>query len=45
MKGNTKLSTALQSIQEVGNPTIMATLTVIASMMPMPSCAASWVRT
>jgi multidrug efflux pump subunit AcrB len=35
MKGNTKLSTALESIQEVGNPTIMATLTVIASMMPM----------
>jgi multidrug efflux pump subunit AcrB len=35
MAGNTKLSTALKSIQEVGNPTIMATLTVIASMMPM----------
>jgi len=35
MAGNTKLSTALRSIQEVGNPTIMATLTVIASMMPM----------
>ena len=35
MKGNTGLSTALGAIQEVGNPTIMATLTVIASMMPM----------
>jgi len=35
MAGNTKLSTALRSIKEVGNPTIMATLTVIASMMPM----------
>ncbi len=35
MAGNTKLATALRSIQEVGNPTIMATLTVIASMMPM----------
>ncbi len=35
MKGNKSLRTALGAIQEVGNPTIMATLTVIASMMPM----------
>ncbi len=35
MTGRTDLSTALRAIQEVGNPTIMATLTVIASMMPM----------
>ncbi len=35
IKGNRSLKTALESIQEVGNPTIMATLTVIASMMPM----------
>ena len=27
--------TALGAIREVGNPTILATLTVIASMMPM----------
>jgi multidrug efflux pump subunit AcrB len=35
MKGNNSLKTALDSILEVGNPTILATLTVIASMMPM----------
>jgi len=35
MKGNRSLKTALEAIQEVGNPTILATLTVIASMMPM----------
>jgi multidrug efflux pump subunit AcrB len=35
MKGNSSLRTALGAIQEVGNPTILATLTVIASMMPM----------
>ncbi len=35
MKGNNSLRTALDAILEVGNPTILATLTVIASMMPM----------
>ncbi|MCK9996417.1 MAG: efflux RND transporter permease subunit [Candidatus Krumholzibacteria bacterium] len=35
MKGNNSLKTALGAIKEVGNPTILATLTVIASMMPM----------
>jgi len=35
MKGNNSLKTALEAIKEVGNPTILATLTVIASMMPM----------
>ncbi len=35
MKGNASLKTALGAILEVGNPTILATLTVIASMMPM----------
>ncbi len=35
IKGNNSLRTALGAIQEVGNPTILATLTVIASMMPM----------
>ena len=35
MKGNNALKTALEAILEVGNPTILATLTVIASMMPM----------
>ncbi len=35
MKGKSGIATALEAIQEVGNPTIMATLTVIASMMPM----------
>ena len=35
MKGNRKLKTALEAVLEVGNPTILATLTVIASMMPM----------
>ena len=35
IKGDNSLRTALGAIQEVGNPTILATLTVIASMMPM----------
>jgi len=35
MKGNRSLKTALGAIREVGNPTILATMTVIASMMPM----------
>jgi multidrug efflux pump subunit AcrB len=35
MKGNNSLKTALEAVLEVGNPTILATLTVIASMMPM----------
>jgi len=35
MKGNNSLKTALEAVFEVGNPTILATLTVIASMMPM----------
>ncbi len=35
MKGDNSLKTALGAILEVGNPTILATLTVIASMMPM----------
>jgi multidrug efflux pump subunit AcrB len=35
MKGNKSLKTSLEAIKEVGNPTILATLTVIASMMPM----------
>ena len=35
MAGRSSLLGALQAIEEVGNPTIMATLTVIASMMPM----------
>ena len=35
MKGSNSLKTALEAVKEVGNPTILATLTVIASMMPM----------
>jgi len=35
MKRSNSLRTALEAIHEVGNPTILATLTVIASMMPM----------
>jgi len=35
MAGERSLKIALGAIREVGNPTIMATLTVIASMMPM----------
>ncbi len=35
IKGNSSIKTALEAIYEVGNPTILATLTVIASMMPM----------
>ena len=35
MAGKVNLFTSLKAIEEVGNPTIMATLTVIASMMPM----------
>ncbi len=35
MAGKVNLFTSLKAIEEVGNPTIMATLVVIASMMPM----------
>ena len=35
IKGNNSLKTALGSIQEVGNPTILATLTVIGALLPM----------
>jgi len=35
MARRASLLSALQAIQEVGNPTILATLTVIASMLPM----------
>jgi len=35
IKGKVDIATSLEAIQEVGNPTIMATLTVIVSMMPM----------
>ncbi|MBT4291066.1 efflux RND transporter permease subunit, partial [bacterium] len=35
IKGKVNIATSLEAIQEVGNPTIMATLTVIVSMMPM----------
>ncbi len=35
MKGKVDLRTALDAIQEVGNPTVLATFTVIASMLPM----------
>ena len=35
MAGKVDVQTALRAIQEVGNPTILATLTVIASMLPM----------
>ncbi|MFH1843882.1 MAG: efflux RND transporter permease subunit [bacterium] len=34
-KGKDKLATALGAIQEIGTPTILATLTVIASLFPM----------
>ncbi len=35
MKGDTDTATALDSVREVGNPTIIATLTVIAALLPM----------
>jgi len=35
MKGDTDTATALDSVREVGNPTIVATLTVIAALLPM----------
>ncbi|MBD3222838.1 MMPL family transporter [bacterium] len=34
-KGKRSIKNALQAIQEIGNPTILATLTVIASLYPM----------
>ena len=34
-KGKTKYNAALASIDEVGNPTILATFTVVASVLPM----------
>lgn len=35
IKGDTDTETALDSVREVGNPTIVATLTVIAALLPM----------
>jgi multidrug efflux pump subunit AcrB len=34
-EGATKLTTAVDAVREVGNPTILATLTVIAALLPM----------
>ncbi|NEV64970.1 efflux RND transporter permease subunit [Thiorhodococcus minor] len=35
MKGETDTSTAVAAVAEVGNPTIIATLTVVAALLPM----------
>ncbi len=35
MKGETDTATALDAVREVGNPTIIATFTVIAALLPM----------
>ena len=34
-EGETKLSTAIDAVREVGNPTILATLTIISALLPM----------
>ncbi|MEJ2423314.1 MAG: efflux RND transporter permease subunit [Candidatus Thiodiazotropha sp.] len=34
-EGHTQVSTAVDAVREVGNPTILATLTVIAALLPM----------
>ncbi|MGV6826199.1 MAG: efflux RND transporter permease subunit, partial [bacterium] len=35
MKGDTDTETAVDAVREVGNPTIIATFTVVAALMPM----------
>lgn len=35
MAGNTSMAVAVDAVREVGNPTIIATLTVIAALLPM----------
>jgi multidrug efflux pump subunit AcrB len=35
MAGNTSMEIAIDAVREVGNPTIIATLTVIAALLPM----------
>ncbi|MFN8010833.1 MAG: efflux RND transporter permease subunit [Holophagaceae bacterium] len=35
----------VEAVDEVGNPTILATFAVIAAICPWPSCAASWAPT
>nr|MBS0021584.1 efflux RND transporter permease subunit [Gammaproteobacteria bacterium] len=35
MEDNTSIATALDAVREVGNPTIIATLTVLAALLPM----------
>jgi multidrug efflux pump subunit AcrB len=35
MAGNTSMEVAVDAVREVGNPTIIATLTVIAALLPM----------
>ncbi|MBI1424684.1 MAG: AcrB/AcrD/AcrF family protein [Gammaproteobacteria bacterium] len=34
-EGETRLSTAIDAVREVGNPTILATFTIIAALLPM----------
>ncbi len=34
-EGHTQIATAVDAVREVGNPTILATLTVIAALLPM----------
>ena len=35
MKGRTTLDDAVDAVREVGNPTILATFTIIAALLPM----------
>ena len=35
MKGKTSVATAIDAVREVGNPTILATFTIIAALLPM----------
>jgi multidrug efflux pump subunit AcrB len=36
------LRATLDAVSEVGNPTILATFTVIAAILPRPSCKNDW---
>jgi len=43
IKGESDTDTAVDAVREVGNPTILATFTVVAALLcPWPSSAASW---
>ena len=42
--GRSKIRAAIEGVAEVGNPTVVATLTVVAALLPMMFVSGSWGR-